>query len=164
MTELKEMPIREQIASHIFAYVKGFTFEEATESWNDWARIPNADKFLNTFREDAETILSLEPLATLLKLYEQTAETCKECGGREVIGLCQHVEFCPTCSGTGKVHNLDRLVVLDEEATEFLAYKLLEWSGSCIDRQSFKNNPKPQKDNAIREADSILQRISGSTK
>ncbi|MFA5037000.1 MAG: hypothetical protein WC479_07475 [Candidatus Izemoplasmatales bacterium] len=67
--------------------------------------------------------LSSEPLATLLKLYEQTAETCPMCGGNGKAGTIKRLNHpdkvwdCPTCSGAGKVHNLDRLVVLAEDQT-----------------------------------------------
>ncbi len=63
-----------------------------------------------------------EPLATLLKLYEQTAETCPKCKGSGLFNswdenmsrLMAGGVTCPTCSGTGKVHNLERLVILGE--------------------------------------------------
>jgi hypothetical protein len=77
-----------------------------------------------TPEESADYLLSLEPLAALLKLYEQTAETCPKCKGRGKISkrhgtarrIIHSIVSCPFCSGTGKVHNLDRLIELIELA------------------------------------------------
>jgi hypothetical protein len=41
----------------------------------------------------------------------------------------------------------------------FIAYKLLEWAGTCDDRVSFENLSEPIKRNALLEAESILKHI-----
>jgi len=56
-----------------------------------------------TPEESADYLLSLEPLAALLKLYEQTAETCPKCDG---YGWTISKATCSTCSGTGKFYHL----------------------------------------------------------
>ncbi len=46
-----------------------------------------------------------------------------------------------------------------DEKKRFLAYKLLEWAGTCNDQPSFVNLPNSQIDNALREAESILAKL-----
>jgi len=41
----------------------------------------------------------------------------------------------------------------------FLAYKLLEWAGNCQDRRGFEQLPKPQIENATKEAEHILSHL-----
>ena len=46
-----------------------------------------------------------------------------------------------------------------DEKKRFLAYKLLEWAGSCNDQPSFNQLPKSQINNALKEAESILAKL-----
>ncbi len=47
-----------------------------------------------------------------------------------------------------------------QEKIEYLAYKLLEWSGVCQDRTEFRKLLPSQINNATKEAESILNKIS----
>jgi hypothetical protein len=48
-----------------------------------------------------------------------------------------------------------------EEKKAFLAYKLLEWAGTLDDRQSYDKLPKSQIENAVKEAEHILDKLEG---
>lgn len=81
--------------------------------------------------QDADLLLSIEPIATIIKLLEQTREICSECRG----GLIKRYENgllttdatlpspelklvpCPTCNGTGKVGDWhpERIAVLSKD-------------------------------------------------
>lgn len=46
-----------------------------------------------------------------------------------------------------------------KEIETFLAYKLLEWAGSCKDLTSFNSVPEDQRNNALEEAKHILIKL-----
>jgi hypothetical protein len=55
---------------------------------------------------------------------------------------------------------LEGNMITEQEKIEYLAYKLLEWSGVCQDRTEFRKLLPSQVSNAMAEAKAILNRIS----